>query len=43
MATNLELNQSRLEVKNEITTGINKTPMALLFNVAGKIIQKITR
>ena len=43
METDLELNAKRLEVKNEITEGINKTPMARLFNVTGSIVQKITR
>jgi hypothetical protein len=43
MTTDLELNKKRLEVKNEINEGINKTPMALLFNITGRLVQKITR
>jgi len=43
MEIDLELNEKRLEVKNEITVGLNKTPMAILFNTTGKLIQKITR
>jgi len=43
MEIDLELNEKRLEVKNEITAGLNKTPMAILFNSTGKLIQKITR
>jgi len=43
MTIDSELNKKRLEVKNEITEGINKTPMALLFNTTGRVIQKIRR
>ena len=43
METDLELNEKRIEVKNEITEGINKTPMASLFGSIGRIVQKITR
>ena len=42
MTTDSELNKKRLEVKNEINEGINKTPMALLFNNTGRLVQKIT-
>jgi len=43
MTTDSELNTKRLEIKNEINEGINKTPMALLFNNTGRLVQKITR
>ena len=43
METALEVNEQRQALKNEITVGINKTPMARFFNVAGSVIQKITR
>ncbi len=42
MTTDSELNEKRLEVKNEINTGINKTPMALPFDITGRLAQKIT-
>ena len=43
MITDSELIQKRLEVKNEIDEGTNKTPMARLFNFTGRVVQKITR
>lgn len=43
METTLELNEKRQELKDEITAGINKTPMARLFNVTRSVVQKITR
>lgn len=42
MKTDSELNKKRLVVKNEINEGINKTPMALPFNITGRFVQKIT-
>ncbi|MEK6753758.1 MAG: hypothetical protein AABZ00_15990 [Chloroflexota bacterium] len=42
MTTDSELNKKRLEVKNEINEGINKTPMALPFNITGRFVQKVT-
>lgn len=42
MTTDSELNKKRLEIKSEINEGINKTPMALLFNKTGRLVQKIT-
>jgi hypothetical protein len=43
MTIETELSKKRLEVKNEITEGISKTPMAHLFHIPGRVIQKLTR
>ena len=43
METDLKLIEKRQELKNEITAGINKTPMARFLNYVGGFIQNITR
>jgi len=43
MKTDAKLIEKRQELKDEITAGINKTPMAGLLNMVGMFIQKITR
>jgi hypothetical protein len=42
MTTDSELIEKRLEVKNEINEGMNKTPMAQPFNITGRLVQNIT-